>query len=197
MPHDAELDRERSDVLQKVLRAATRVLSGTDAYMEGHAVRVAECCERVGRSMRLSDRDHFLLSLTAQVHDVGMLSTPAHILRKPSALAEEEMEEVRAHPVKGFELFAGEPALAELARSIRHHHERVDGSGYPDGLSGEAIPLVSRIVLVADSYEALTHHRPYRRAVSHAEALRRIQEAAGAQFDPLVVKHLVAALQAD
>jgi HD-GYP domain-containing protein (c-di-GMP phosphodiesterase class II) len=187
----------KGEILTRVLGAVAQLVSGPDPYMTGHAVRVADYCDRVGRLSGLSDDDRFLLRLTAQMHDIGMLSTPSHILRKPSALAEEEMEEVRIHPVKGFELFVGEARLEGMAHAIRHHHERFDGSGYPDGLRGEGIPFFARIILVADTYEAMTHHRPYRRAMTHAEALRRIQDEAGRQFDPEVVRHFVAVIEAD
>ena len=196
MSDDSDLDRQKSQLLLLTLRAVAMATGGPDPYMVGHSGRVAEYCDRLAQAMGLSDEERFLLSLAAWFHDIGNLSTPAYILRKPSALAEDEMEEMRVHPVKGSELFAGHPELAEIARSIRHHHERVDGTGYPDGLRGDAIPLFSRIILVADTYEAMTHNRSYRRAMPHAEALRRIQEGAGIQFDPTIVEHLVVVMKA-
>lgn len=192
MSDQADLDRQRCQVLLQTLRAVSLATNGPDPYMAGHSGRVAEHCDRLAQSMGLSDQQRFLLSLAAWFHDIGNLSTPAYILRTPSVLAEEEMEELRVHPLKGAEMFAGEPALAEIAQAIRHHHERVDGSGYPDGLRGDEIPLFSRIILVADTYEAMTHHRSFRRAMPQAEAIRRIQEGAGKQFDPMIVQHLVA-----
>jgi HD-GYP domain-containing protein (c-di-GMP phosphodiesterase class II) len=138
-----------------------------------------------------------MLFVAAAFHDVGYLSTPEYILRKPSVLAEDEMEEVRVHPVRGAEIFGAHPALAEIARAVRHHHERFDGSGYPEGLRGDEIPLFSRIILVAETYEAMTHHRPYRRALSAEEATRRLQESAGSQLDPELVKHFLAILGAE
>ena len=137
------------------------------------------------------------LFVAASFHDVGYLSTPEYILRKPSVLAEDEMEEVRVHPVRGAEVFGSQPALAEIARAVRHHHERFDGSGYPEGLRGDEIPLFSRIILVAETYEAMTHHRPYRRALSPEEATRRLRESAGSQLDPEIVKHFLAILGTD
>ncbi len=107
------------------------------------------------------------------------------------------MEEVRIHPIKGAQVFAGTAQLTEIGRAIRHHHERFDGTGYPDGLRGEAIPLFSRIILVAETYEAMTHDRPYRRALPHDEAMRRIEASAGTQLDPTIVAHLVAVMGKD
>jgi HD-GYP domain-containing protein (c-di-GMP phosphodiesterase class II) len=180
------------DVLLHALRAVASATNGPDPYMIGHSRRVAEYCERMARSMGLSEGDRLMLTLAAWFHDIGNLSTPTYILKKPSALAEDEMEEVRVHPIRGSNVFATEPDLAELARAIRHHHERFDGTGYPEGLQGEAIPLFSRIILVAETYEAMTHNRPYRHALPHAEAIRRIREGAGTQLDPGVVKHFLA-----
>jgi HD-GYP domain-containing protein (c-di-GMP phosphodiesterase class II) len=123
-----------------------------------------------------------------------MLATPPYILRKPTALAENEMEEVRIHPVKGAELFEIDPRLAPIAEAIRHHHERFDGSGYPAGLAGDAIPLFSRILLVTETYEAMTHHRPYRRALSHDDAVRQLRESAGSQLDPALSERFLGLL---
>lgn len=188
MAYDGQIDPQQGRTLLHALRAVAQAASGTDPYMVGHARRVADYCERMALAMGLPDSQRFLLALAAWFHDIGNLATPAYILRKPSELAEDEMEEMRVHPVRGAELFAGTPDLAEVARAIRHHHERVDGTGYPDGLRGDEIPLFSRLILVAETYEAMTHHRPYRRALPHAEAMRRIQDGAGSQFDPEVVK---------
>lgn len=186
----------RERLLDHALKAVALAINAQDPYTLGHSGRVAEYCDRLARSMGLSDDERFLLSLSAWLHDVGNLWTPTYILKKPSVLAEEEMEEMRIHPVKGAEIFGGNPELADVARAIRHHHERMDGTGYPDGLKGEAIPLFSRMILVADAFEAMTHDRAYRRAMPHAEALGRIQEGAGMQFDPKVVEHFVAVLRA-
>ncbi len=196
MADDGELDLRQSRILFQTVRAVAQAANGPDPYMAGHSWRVAEGADRLARAMGLPDHQRFLLSIAAWFHDIGAVFIPAYILRKPSVLAEAEMEEVRIHPVRGAELFAGEPQLAEIARAIRHHHERFDGTGYPDGLRGEAIPLLSRIILVAETYEAMSHDRPFRRALSHAEALRRIREGAGTQFDPVIVEHFVAVMAA-
>jgi HD-GYP domain-containing protein (c-di-GMP phosphodiesterase class II) len=192
-----DLDRDGERLLLQVVRAVADATHAGDPYMAGHSSRVAAYAQQIGRSMGLPAHELLLLSLAAAFHDIGHLATPAYILRKPSVLAENEMEEVRIHPVRGAEVFAGEPGLAEIARAIRHHHERYDGSGYPDGLRGEEIPLLSRIILVADTYEAMIHHRPYRRALPAEEAVRRLQESAGSQLDPEIVKLFVGILAAE
>lgn len=195
MPHGGDV-APRQEFLLQTLQAVATATNGLDPYMTGHSARVAEYCDGIARVMALPEADRFLLSIAAWFHDIGNLSTPAYILRKPSALAEDEMEEIRVHPVKGATVFAEAPALAGIARAIRHHHERFDGTGYPDGLRGEAIPLLSRIILVAETFEAMTHHRPYRRALSGPDAVLRLRESAGTQLDPAVVEHFLAVLPA-
>ena len=194
MTQVGDLDRESEQFLLHVLRALADAIHAGDPYMAGHSSRVAAYCEKIGNSLALPARDRLTLSVAAAFHDVGYLSTPEYILRKPSVLAEDEMEEVRVHPVRGAEVFGVQPSLAEIARAVRHHHERFDGSGYPDGLRGDEIPLFSRIILVAETYEAMTHNRAYRRALSAEEATRRLQESAGSQLDPEIVKHFLAIL---
>ena len=189
-----DLDRESEQLLFHVVRAVADATHAGDPYMTGHSSRVAAYCDKIAEVMKLGPRDRLMLFIAAAFHDVGYLSTPEYILRKPSVLAEDEMEEVRVHPVRGAEVFSGQPALAEIARAVRHHHERFDGSGYPEGLRGDEIPLFSRIILVAETYEAMTHHRPYRRALSTDEATRRLRESAGSQLDPEIVKHFLAIL---
>jgi HD-GYP domain-containing protein (c-di-GMP phosphodiesterase class II) len=194
VPQRGDLDRESEQTLFHVVRALSDAIHVSDPYMAGHSSRVAAYCERIAESLGLPARDRLLLFVSASFHDVGYLSTPEYILRKPSVLAEDEMEEVRIHPLRGAEVFAGEPGLSEIARAVRHHHERFDGSGYPEGLRGDEIPLFSRIILVAETYEAMTHHRAYRRAMPPEEAARRLQESAGSQLDPEIVKHFLAIL---
>ena len=197
MAQRGDLDRESEQLLFHVVRALADATHASDPYMTGHSSRVAAYCERIADSMGLSPRERLMLFIASSFHDVGYLSTPEYILRKPSVLAEDEMEEVRVHPVRGAEVFGSQPALAEIARAVRHHHERFDGSGYPEGLRGDEIPLYSRIILVAETYEAMTHHRPYRRALTPEEATRRLQESAGSQLDPEIVKHFLAILGAE
>jgi HD-GYP domain-containing protein (c-di-GMP phosphodiesterase class II) len=192
-----DLDRESEQLLFHVVRALADATHAADPYMTGHSSRVAAYCEKIGDSLALTPRERLMLFVAAAFHDVGYLSTPEYILRKPSVLAEDEMEEVRVHPVRGAEVFGTHPALSEISRAVRHHHERFDGSGYPEGLRGDEIPLFSRIILVAETYEAMTHHRPYRRALAAEEAVRRLQESAGSQLDPEIVKHFLAILGAE
>jgi HD-GYP domain-containing protein (c-di-GMP phosphodiesterase class II) len=124
------------------------------------------------------------------LHDIGKIGVSGKIIRKPSSLNVAEMAEMRRHPVIGAEIMRPVELLAEASEIVMHHHEHFDGSGYPDGLRGEQIPVGSRIVLVADAFNAITTDRPYQKARSKAEALKVLRSHAGTQFDPQVVKAL-------
>jgi HD-GYP domain-containing protein (c-di-GMP phosphodiesterase class II) len=129
------------------------------------------------------------MRLAGLLHDVGKIGVPDAILNKPAALTDDEFAVMRQHAVLGYEIVES-AGLPEQAGWVRHHHERIDGTGYPDGLSGDEIPLESRIILVADSFEAMTSDRPYRRAPGREFALEELRRNAGTQFDPDVVDAL-------
>lgn len=124
----------------------------------------------------------------AELHDIGKLAVPDAILNKPGPLDEEEWTFMRRHTLVGERILAAAPALADVARLVRSSHERFDGSGYPDHLVGESIPLGARVIAVCDAWDAMTTDRPYRRAMEHAEALAELERCSGTQFDPAVVK---------
>ncbi|HEX8556521.1 MAG TPA: HD domain-containing phosphohydrolase [Pyrinomonadaceae bacterium] len=170
-----------------VVRAIADMLEAKDRYVYGHARRVGGYASAVGRRMRLGVPALEQLSLAALLHDVGKISTPDSVLLKPAALTEEERAVVRLHSERGARLLAAVPGMEEVAAAVRHHHENYDGTGYPGGLAGERIPLASRVIRVADAYDAMTSPRPFRDALGHDDALRALTEGAGAQFDPEVV----------
>ena len=128
----------------------------------------------------------------AELHDVGKSAVPDAILAKPGPLDEREWEFVRQHTLVGERILRAAPALASVARLVRSSHERFDGSGYPDGLAGETIPLGARIVAACDAWDAMMTNRPYRKALSQSEALTELRRCSGTQFDPLVVRALCA-----
>lgn len=171
-----------------VIRTIADALEAKDHYVYGHARRVSGYALAVGRRMRLSGQTLEQLSLAALMHDVGKVGTPDAILLKPDALTEGERAAVRQHSERGARLLAGVPDMEEVAAAVRHHHEDFDGSGYPDGLAGEQIPVASRIIRVADAYDAMTSPRPFRRALGHEAAVEELRKDAGRQFDPEVVK---------
>lgn len=165
-----------------------------DQMTRDHVVRTGELALRVGERFRLSGSELRDLALAAMLHDVGKLYTPDEILKKPASLTTAEYEVIKLHPVHGEEMLAAEPALARAARIVRHHHERMDGRGYPDGLVGQQIPLASRIIAACDALDAMTHDRQYRRAMPIRLAFAILREHAGSQWDPAVVEQVIAVL---
>jgi HD-GYP domain-containing protein (c-di-GMP phosphodiesterase class II) len=174
------------DPLLPALTSLSQELDTRDPCMDGHTRRVTRHAERIAKQMGLDPNEVACVKAAASVHDVGRLFTPPSIIAQPGVLTEGEYEVVKRHAVDGAELVAelGDP---ELTAIVRHHHERVDGAGYPDGLAGAEIPLGARIVAVADTFDALTSPRPHRRAASHANALDELSRLAGSQLDPHVV----------
>jgi putative nucleotidyltransferase with HDIG domain len=163
-----------------------------DQYTYQHSVRVARYAGEIARSTGLPPREIELIISAARVHDLGKIATDNRVLFKRSSLTEEERRLINAHPAEGGEL-AGKFSMFRKGRSfIRHHHERWDGKGYPDGLAGDEIPLGARIIAVADAYDAMTSDRPYRQALSHDIAIAELQRGAGKQFDPNVVAAFIA-----
>jgi diguanylate cyclase (GGDEF)-like protein len=180
---------------RRELSWAAAMAQAVDLRMgELHSARVAELATMIGGGLGLPEPRLALLRIAAMLHDVGKVSLPDSILRKPDALTDREYTRVKSHPVVGAELIARVEGLDEILPWIRHSHEHYDGSGYPDGLRGEAIPLESRILLVADAFDAMTGGRPYRRPITNREALEELRRAAGTQFDPRCVEALAAEL---
>jgi diguanylate cyclase (GGDEF)-like protein len=169
---------------------ATALAHAVDMRMAGqheHSRSVAEYAEVIACELQWDDEQVGLLRLAAMLHDVGKVGVPDRVLRKAGPLTEEEFEEIKRHPVIGSDLVRRVDGLSPIVSWIRHSHEHFDGSGYPDGLEGEAIPLAARILLVADALDAMTSDRPYRTALSREHAVRELRENAGTQFDPLCV----------
>ncbi|HUA73594.1 MAG TPA: HD-GYP domain-containing protein [Solirubrobacteraceae bacterium] len=178
------------DVNIELLLGLSRLLEARDAYLHGHSQRVARHAVQIARAMGLSPREVAKIRTAAEVHDVGKLYTPREILNSPYPLNKEEFEVVKRHAPQGAEMVSvvGDP---EITAMVRHHHERIDGGGYPDGLVGAEIPLGARIIAVADTFDAITSDRAYRSAGSQKRALDVLAGEAGAQLDP----HAVAAFQ--
>jgi HD-GYP domain-containing protein (c-di-GMP phosphodiesterase class II) len=154
---------------------------------EEHAQRIAQLCKVIGVNMGLSHDDIDKLHLFSMLHDVGKVGVSDRILKKPDKLNEEEWREMQKHPEIGYRIAMTSPDFAPVAEYILAHHERWDGTGYPNGLAGEKIPLLSRILAVADAYDAMTQDRIYHRAMARQDALDEIQKYAGTQFDPNIV----------
>ena len=187
-------ERARAQELRRSYMATVRALSNAvearDAYTGKHAERVAAYGMELARVTGLEVADSPQIEFGFLLHDVGKVGVPDAILFKSSALTQEEYALVRRHPVIGSEILRDVDFLGEGKLVVRHHHERWDGQGYPDGLSGEEIPLAARVFAVADALDALTTDRPYRPSSTFTAARREIRAGAGTQFDPVVVAGL-------
>jgi diguanylate cyclase (GGDEF)-like protein len=170
------------------VEALANALEATDEYTSTHARWITDLALRVGGELGLDEHALKRLELGALLHDIGKIGIPTDILTKPGRLTAHEREVMKAHPELGEKIIAPIDRLQDVREIVRHCHERWDGRGYPDALAGEEIPLESRIVFVCDAYHAMTSDRPYRKRLSHPEAVRRLREGAGTQFDPNVVE---------
>ncbi len=160
---------------------------------EEHCRRLQEMARIIGSAVKLSDSELDDLKLLSLLHDIGKIAIPNSILEKPGKLSREEWENIKKHPEIGYRIALSSPEMAPIAEGILHHHERWDGSGYPLGIKGEEIPLLSRIVAIADAFDVMVCGRPYQQSISSSEAWEEIERCAGSQFDPHLVsvsKHL-------
>jgi diguanylate cyclase (GGDEF)-like protein len=176
------------------VEALANALEANDEYTSTHARWITDLSLRVGRGLGLDEQALKRLELGALLHDIGKIGIPSAILCKPGRLNADERALIETHPELGERIIAPIDRLQEVRGIVRHCHERWDGRGYPDGLAGDAIPVESRIIFVCDAYHAMTTDRPYRKRLSHPEAVRRLRDAAGTQFDPHVVERALVVL---
>ncbi len=179
------------------LLGLANALEAKDPYTRGHAERVAAAGRALGGALALSPELVETIARAGLLHDIGKIGVPEAVLGKAGPLDAQEWSAMRRHPLVGAQIVAPYEFLAAAALLIRHHHERWDGSGYPDGLAGGAIPLGARVIAVADVYDALTSERPYRRALPHAAAVEHLVAEAGRTLDPEVVAAFVTATAGD
>ncbi|MBZ4650679.1 HD-GYP domain-containing protein [Thermosipho sp. (in: thermotogales)] len=165
-----------------------KILEYYDRYTQGHSMRVAEFSKKIAEKMKLSHKEISDAYWTGLVHDIGKIAIPTGILNKEGKLTNEEFAIIKKHPVYGYEFLSTSETLKDIATYVFHHHERWDGNGYPTGLKGEMIPIISRIIAVADSWDAMISKRAYRNALPKDYALQEIINNSGKQFDPRVVK---------
>ncbi len=182
---DALALRERT--YDATLTALTSALDFRDNETSGHSDRVVAYMELLLEQMNIRSAELATLRRGALLHDVGKIGVPDNVLRKPTALSEKEWAVMKRHPEFGAQIISGIPFLEDVARIVRHHHERWDGMGYPNGLKGDHIPLGARIFAVGDSFDAMTSDRPYRRGLLIDAAREEIRRCGGSQFDPAVV----------
>lgn len=178
---------ELKSVYADTVRSLVGALEAKDPYTKGHSERVADYAGQIGRGLGMDSRSCERLEYAALLHDLGKLALPQDLLTKPMALSDIEQCEMREHPLTGATMVGRIRPLSELASFVRAHHERFDGLGYPSGIAGDEIPLAARILAVADSYDAMTTTRAYRRAMEPETAFRELSSGGGSQFDPQIV----------
>jgi diguanylate cyclase (GGDEF)-like protein/putative nucleotidyltransferase with HDIG domain len=184
---------ERSGHSDAVVGLA-EALTERDRYTGEHSEEVLDLVEQVARGLALDEQEVQRIRYAALLHDIGKVAIPDEILNKPAKLTDEEFEIMKTHTVVGERILRAIPGLGGVARIVRSEHERYDGKGYPDGLTGEDIPIGARIILACDAYHAMVSDRPYRKAMDHGDAIRELGKHAGTQFDPQVTEVLIGCL---
>jgi len=185
---NAALYQDMQDLFMGVLHSLTRSIDAKDAYTRGHSHRVAELSRDLARKIGLSEKLCERVYLAGLLHDVGKIGVPEAVLRKPGELTAEEIAAIQKHPEIGAQILGNIKQLQDVLPGVLHHHERWDGQGYPHGKSGEGIPLIGRIICVADSFDAMSSTRIYRSALMLEAVLEEIKRCAGSQFDPALAK---------
>jgi diguanylate cyclase (GGDEF)-like protein len=197
----AQLDSDDLAIAQRssfdVLTGLVEAVDTKDRYTKQHSEDVARYAVFLADQLGLGPEERQSIELAGLLHDVGKIGVPGTILRKPGPLSADEYDAIKQHPALGDAIVRDLPNVDAVKAGVRHHHERWDGTGYIDGLAGEDIPLIARIVSVADAFSAMTTTRPYRKALTVAEALHRLREASGTQLDPRLVTAFVDAIEAD
>lgn len=189
--YKTNLDLERTN--QELLQLMVKSIEARDPYTSGHSRRVQHHSVIIARAIGLNEREIERVGRAALLHDVGKIYEKyAPILRKPDKLTPDEWATMQEHPIDGANLVATMSGLHDIVPAVRHHHERWDGTGYPDGLSGESIPLTSRIIMFADTIDAMTSERPYRRPLTEDEVRQEILRCRSQQFDPRIADRLLA-----
>lgn len=173
-----------SELFYKTIKSIAHALDAKDQYTHGHSLRVTLYSLALAKELKLPDSLLEEIETTGLLHDIGKIAIPERILSKPGKLTDEEFEIIKKHPELGEHLINGIGKLKLISNWLKYHHERYDGKGYPEGLKGEEIPISSRIIAIADTYDAMTSTRSYRPALSHEEAMSEIKRCAGTQFDP-------------
>ncbi len=189
--------KEMKDVYNNLVIAFSNVIDAKSPWTKGHSVNVTKYAEAIARAMELPEEDIYILRTASLLHDIGKIGTYDNILDKKGKLTDEEFAIVREHPARGEKILQPIKGLESVLPIIRHHHERVDGTGYPDQLKGDEISLLAKILCVADSYDSMIANRPYRTSRGKDYAIEELRRCAGTQFDPLVVETFIGVLQTD
>ena len=181
---------ETRELFLGTIQALSQAIDAKDGFTRGHADRVSRIAGAIARELGLSEKHIDEVELAGLLHDIGKIGVEDRVLMKPSRLDADEQELMRRHPIYGASILEPSAALRPLVPIVLHHHESFDGSGYPAGLKGEEIPIGSRIMIVADAYEAMTSDRIYRKSIGHERAMEQLDKFKGVQFDPRIVRAL-------
>lgn len=187
--------KENHDLFVGTIGALAAAIDEKDPYTRGHSERVTRYSMIIARIMGLSEKEIQTIRIAALLHDVGKIGIDDKVLKKPGFLTPEEFEVMKQHPVKGANIMKSIEQMREMIPGMKYHHEQWDGNGYPDRLKGEEIPLVARIISVADTFDAMTTNRPYQKAINLEFTLQKIKENAGIKYDIRVVDALIKAVQ--
>jgi len=179
--------RDLMDMLDNLILAFANAIDAKSHWTKGHSERVAGYVDEISRRLQFGEEQRAVIRTAALLHDIGKIGTYDSLLDKTGTLTPEEYDLIKMHPDKGVQILSPIEKLGPVFPVIRHHHERVDGGGYPAGLKGEAIPFLARVVCVADSYDAMTAERPYHAALSRERAIDVLRQKSGSQFDEHIV----------
>jgi HD-GYP domain-containing protein (c-di-GMP phosphodiesterase class II) len=186
-----ELEEQHRALHNSVICAFNQLLDLKDINTGVHSTRLAEWALRLAREMNIPESRFYQVEVAALLHDIGKVGVPDAILKKSGPLTVEERAIINRHPEYSWSIIRLFPGLEEASLYALHHHENVDGTGYPAGLKGHDIPLVSRIISVIDAYDAMVSNRCYRKGLPHREAVSRLVQSSGTQFDPAVVRAFI------
>ncbi len=192
---NAKLYQDINELFYNSIMTLVSAIEAKDEYTKGHTERVTKYSVIIGNKLGLNEIEMKNLELSALLHDIGKIGIPDNVLLKPGKLTDEEFEMIKTHPSKGAAILSHIKSMKDIIPGIRHHHEYYDGRGYPDKLKGEEIPLIARIISVADSFDAMVTDRPYRKGLPIEEAARRLKENKGTQFDPHIVDTFITLLE--
>ena len=186
-----------SNMSMEIVKALSDAVDAKDTYTRGHSARVAEYAREISRRAGCTEEEQQNVYMMGLLHDVGKIGIPDSIINKPGRLTDEEFETIKKHPVAGWQILKNISDFPELAIGAKWHHERYDGKGYPDGLAGEKIPVQARMIAVADTYDAMTSNRSYRKALAQEVVRAELARGRGTQFDPFFADIMIQMIDED
>lgn len=195
--HDKDIEKQTRKLLDQSIETLAYTIDAKDRYTKGHSSRVAKYARMIGKVMGKSEEECRQIYLCGLLHDIGKIAISSAIINKPGKLTVEEYDLIKKHPVNGAKILEKMKDIPYLQDGAKYHHERYDGTGYPEGLASDAIPEIGRIIAVADAYDAMTSYRSYRPVMDQAIVKQEIWEESGTQFDPLFAKIMISLIDAD